>query len=104
MKVYIVGGSEEEIQKVERICQENGWEFRLMGRIGRPPVDYPVQKVLDAYGEAGSIRGTAKIVGLSPGSVQRVLKCAGALGQAGESQSCAVCQIASKAKQNESAH
>ena len=91
MKVYIIDGSEEAIQKIAGLCQENGWHFKLMGRIGRPPVDYPVQKVLDAYGETRSIRGAAKIVGLSPGSVQRVLKRAGALGQAGESQSCAVC-------------
>jgi len=48
--------------------------------VGRPKVAVPVQNVLDAYHEGISIRAVARRVGCTPGTAQRRLKEAGALG------------------------
>ena len=79
MKIYVLGGSEKEIRRITDLCLENGWEIRAMSRIGRPRADYPVQKVLDAYGKYKTVRATARILDISPGAVSRILKRVGAL-------------------------
>lgn len=81
MKLYLVGGSEEEIKRVQRFCQENGWGFRVVNRIGRPKANYPVQKVLDAYERVQSIRGAANLLSIPPGTVYGILKRAGIIGK-----------------------
>lgn len=80
VKILIVGGSEVEIATVERICLQNGWEFRVVSRIGRPMSDHPVQNVLDAYQRIGTVRGVARILDISAPTVSRILKQAGVMG------------------------
>lgn len=79
MKIYAVGGSEKEVVRLRTLCLENGWDFMQAHRLGRPKRNYPVQNVLDAFGCHKSIRATARILEISPGTVQRILKRQGVL-------------------------
>jgi len=73
IKVYRVGGSEQEVTKLEEFCSQNGWEMKEMGRIGRPGKGYPVQKILDTFQTQGTIRGTARALGIPPGTVGNIV-------------------------------
>lgn len=79
MKVYAVDGSGQDVIQLKEICQKNGWEMKVMRRIGRPRVEYPVQKVVNAYRELKKIRAVARRLGINPGPVYRILKEAEAL-------------------------
>lgn len=50
-----------------------------MRGIGRPRVEYPVQKVVNVYRELKKIRATARRLQMNPGPVYRILKEAGVL-------------------------
>ena len=78
LKVYGTGPS-EELGKLERICQEHGWNFRAIRGIGRPRRDYPVQKVLDTYRQWKTVRAVARALDIPPPTVSRILKRAGVL-------------------------
>ena len=74
MRVYVAGGSEEEIAMMKQICLENGWELKVVDRIGRPRADYPVQKVLDTYERVKIIRVTARMLDIPPAAVSRIVR------------------------------
>lgn len=79
MKIYAVGASEEELARLREFCLKNGWDFVQARRFGRPSRDYPVQKVLDAFRQHKNIRATARLLEISPGTVQRILRKQGVL-------------------------
>jgi hypothetical protein len=79
LKVYGIGSS-EELGKLERICQKQGWEFVcLKGTMGRPPKIRPLQKVLDTYYRFKTVRAVARALDIPPPTVSRILKRAGVL-------------------------
>ena len=84
MIIYAVGGSEEEVAKLQHFCEGMGWDFRLTRRLGRPPANHPIQNVLDAYDRVLSIRGAAMSAGVSPGTAHRILRGAGKIGDKGD--------------------
>ena len=77
MQVYGVGGSPEELARLQALCLENGWHFRAARGVGRPPVARPAQEVLDTYRATGSIKATARILKMAPATVSRILRQAG---------------------------
>jgi hypothetical protein len=79
VKIYVTRGTQKEISELRRLCDQNGWEIKLMNRLGRPRVSYDVQKVLNAYRELKKIRATARRLQMNPGPVYRILKEAGVL-------------------------
>ena len=79
MKVYALGGSAEELGWLREICEQNGWQMKVMRGFGRPRGKYPVQKVVNTYSRLKGIRATARELGLSSGVTYRVLRDAGVL-------------------------
>ena len=79
MKIYALGGSEEELSRLGKICQQNGWEMRVTRGFGRRRREYPVQKILNTFSRLRGIRATARELGLSSGVTYRVLRDAGVL-------------------------
>lgn len=71
-KVLAVGPTPEEEQELRRFCQRQGWDMSATPRIGRPRGEYPIQNVKDALRRGYSIWATAKMYGLSPGTVKRI--------------------------------
>jgi hypothetical protein len=82
-KVYAVGAfSQAELGNLRDFCQQNGWSFSVAKAFGRPTRNIDVEKVLDAFEKAGTIRGTARLLSLPPGTVQGILRRAGVLSHA----------------------
>ena len=79
MNVYVTNGTEKEVSELGRFCKQNGWVVRVMRGIGRPRVEYSVQKVVNVYRELKQIRATARRLQMNPGPVYRILKEAGVL-------------------------
>lgn len=79
MKLYVVDATEDNIEKLRRICSENGWDIRVMDKMGRPKANHPVSEVLDAYRQEGTIRGAARLLNLPPGTVHGILRREGVL-------------------------
>ena len=79
MRIYAVG-TVRELAELSEFCRANKWEFvPLKGAIGRPKVDHPVQKIMDAYQTTRTVRGVARMLDIPAPTVWRVLKQAGAL-------------------------
>jgi len=79
MKVYTVGGSTEDVTQIKRICNKNNWVLKQLKGMGRPKVEHDFQKVLRSYKSVGTVSGAAKALGLTSGTIWRILKDHGAL-------------------------
>lgn len=79
MKVYVTDGIDADIGKLEEYCRLNGWEIKLIHRIGRPRMNHDVKKVMNAYECEGTVRGAARRLDLNPGAVWRILEQEGIL-------------------------
>jgi hypothetical protein len=68
-------GSGDQLERLALLCRRNGWEFKaLAGNIGRPRHNHLVKNVLDAYKDAGTVRGAARLLSMPPGTVHGILK------------------------------
>lgn len=80
MRLYVTGATVLELEEIEKVCRRRGWEFRpLQGRMGRSPVHVDVAELVNAFERTGSVRGSARELGLNPGTAWFRLRDAGAL-------------------------
>lgn len=72
VRIYCAGASPAQMAKMQEFCQGEGFQCQAIRGLGRKRGEYPILFVLDAIRRGCSIWATAKIYGLSPGTVKRI--------------------------------
>ena len=74
MKLYILGGTAEDISRVTAIAAAEGYDVEDLAQMGRPRARSLVSEVLEGFRRTSTIRGAARRADTSPRTAQRALR------------------------------